>query len=125
MSNTPSSARHEVARIDDIADPGSREFVFAAGNRLVRAFVVRSGTRIHAYLNCCPHAGQPLNRSPDGFLSADNRLIMCRAHGAMFAIDSGVCVEGICLGESLQRLSAQVVDGMIVVNGEIAIEQQR
>jgi nitrite reductase/ring-hydroxylating ferredoxin subunit len=40
-------------------------------------------------------------------------LIVCRSHGAMFEIESGLCVDGICIGQSLQRLPIQLSGGVI------------
>jgi nitrite reductase/ring-hydroxylating ferredoxin subunit len=106
-----------VGRLDDLPDPGAREFVIL-GDRPLRGFVVRKGANVFAYVNRCPHAGQPLNRTPDGFLDSTNRLILCRTHGAMFDIESGVCVEGMCVGEALQRLVVRVCDGVISLDCE-------
>lgn len=102
-----------VGRVRDVGDPGSREFVVFAGDRPLRGFIVRKGDRVFAYVNRCPHAGSPLNRTQDGFLGMNNQLIMCRSHGALFDIESGTCVEGICIGQSLQKLPIHVRDGVI------------
>ena len=104
-----------VGRVQDIADPGSREFLVFASAWSLRGFVVRKGESVFAYLNRCPHAGFPLNRSPDGFLGMNNQRIMCRSHGAMFEIESGICVDGICIGQSLRKLPIHVLDGIISV----------
>lgn len=99
----------------DLRNPGSLEFAVFAGAAPLRGFLVRRGDEIFAYVNRCPHAGQPLNRAPDGFLDPSNQLIMCRSHGAMFDIESGVCVAGICSGQSLQPLPVRVVEGVILL----------
>ncbi len=112
-----------VARMRDLGDPGSREFAVWAGAWPLRGFLVRKGDRIYAYVNRCPHAGQPLNRSPDGFLDASNKLIMCRSHGAMFDIESGLCVEGICSGQWLQSLPVSVIDGVVSLTYDVSLQQ--
>lgn len=112
-----------VARMRDLGDPGSREFAVWAGAWPLRGFLVRKGDQIYAYVNRCPHAGQPLNRSPDGFLDASNKLIMCRSHGAMFEIESGLCVDGICSGQRLQSLPVSVVDGVVSLTYDVSLQQ--
>lgn len=113
----------EIARMQDIGNPGSREFAAFVGDWPLRGFVVRKDDQIFAYVNRCPHAGQPLNRSPEGFLDASNRLIMCRSHGAMFDIENGICVAGICSGERLQSLPVRVVGGVISVTYDTSLQQ--
>ena len=40
----------------------------------------------------------------DAYLNAAGDRIVCAAHGALFEIDSGLCVLGPCLGDRLQAL---------------------
>jgi nitrite reductase/ring-hydroxylating ferredoxin subunit len=112
-----------IARVADIGDPGSREFLVVGGDSSMRGFLVRKGDQVFAYVNRCPHTGSPLNRSPDGFLGSNNQLIMCRSHGAMFEIESGICVAGICSGQSLQKLPIHARDGVISLKYDVSLEQ--
>lgn len=112
-----------IARLDDIGDPGSREFAVGEGDWPLRGFVVRKGDQVFAYMNRCPHAGHPLNRSPDGFLGMNNQLIMCRSHGALFDIESGMCVAGICSGRSLQKLPVHVREGVVSLEYDDALQR--
>lgn len=84
---------------------------------------MRKGAQVFAYVNRCPHAGYPLNRSPDGFLSMNNQSIVCRSHGAMFDIESGMCVAGICSGQALQKLAIHVRDGVISLKYDVCLKQ--
>ena len=79
------------------------------------AFVVRRHGDVYAYRNVCPHAGHRLHWKPHAFLSKRRDLIMCSKHGAIFAIESGECVDGPCLGRALTPLRASVEAGDIVV----------
>ena len=76
-----------------------------AGDVVVEAFVVNHDGRHHAYVNCCPHAGHRLDGAASRFFTDDGRLLVCSAHGAVFAPDTGVCVEGPCPGARLQPLA--------------------
>jgi nitrite reductase/ring-hydroxylating ferredoxin subunit len=110
---------HRLCELDDLADPGSRAFTLGAGAWPLRGFVVRRGADVYAYVNRCPHAGHPLNWSPDRFLSPDGALIQCQSHGALFDIASGRCVAGPCPGRALARLDARVENGVVMLEGDI------
>ena len=69
----------------------------------------------HAYVNRCPHAGTPLDWWPNEFFTEDGQYLICATHGAVFAPDSGVCLEGPCPGARLERLVVTARDGEIEV----------
>ena len=51
--------------------------------------VVRQGDQVYVYENACPHIGTPLDWTPDRFLTADGRRLICATHGAEFTIATG------------------------------------
>jgi nitrite reductase/ring-hydroxylating ferredoxin subunit len=104
-----------VGRLDDLDDPGSREFRVGEGDWPFRGFVVRKGNQVFAYQNYCMHVGHPLNWQPDRFLTEDGGQIVCSSHGALYEIDTGICVAGPCTGAELISLPVDVRAGMIVV----------
>ncbi len=67
----------------------------------------RTGDRVQAWLNICPHAGRRLDYAPGQFLLDQGRLV-CAAHGASFELEQGVCVAGPCRGASLAPLAVAV-----------------
>lgn len=75
-----------------------------AGAGLVPGFIVNHEGRHYAYVNRCPHAGSPLDRQPGSFFTGDGRHLVCGTHGAVFAPETGVCVEGPCPGARLETL---------------------
>ncbi|WP_405225774.1 Rieske (2Fe-2S) protein [Lentisalinibacter sediminis] len=112
---SPREVRKEVCRLDELADPDSRGFSVGEGDWPFRGFVVRRGDEVWAYRNYCVHAGHPLDWQPHRFLTRDGGYIICASHGAMFELDSGVCVAGPCPGKSLYRLPVEVEQGRVVV----------
>ncbi len=102
-----------LGRVAELPDGAAREFALAEGEWPLTAFLVRVGDTVHAWLNRCPHALRQLNFRPDGFLSHDGTLIQCSSHGAQFEKDTGLCVAGPCVGESLRRLPVELVNGEI------------
>lgn len=107
---------HRVGRLEDIDDPGCREFSVGEGDWPFAGFVVRQGESVYAYQNYCVHLGHPLNWAEDSFLTPKKDAIICASHGAVFEIDSGLCVAGPCTGKSLRAVEAEVKDGVVYVH---------
>ena len=105
-----------VGRLDELSDPGCREFSCGDGDWPFHGFVVRQGDAVYAYQNYCAHVGHPLNWMPDAFLTRDRTAIMCASHGALYEIDTGLCFAGPCVGKSLNPVAADVRDGVIYVS---------
>ena len=76
--------------------------------------VFSNSGQVRVYRNACPHQGRRLDYAPGKVLCKDGKLI-CPAHGAVFAIDDGLCLQGPCQGESLQALACEAVPGGIRV----------
>lgn len=114
-----SSAEVEIAvgRLDELDDPGCREFEIGDGDWPFRGFVVRRGDKVFAYQNFCAHVGHPLNWSPNKFLSKDKTAIVCASHGATYEIETGRCFAGPGAGGSLRRVDVAIRDGSIYVTG--------
>ncbi len=106
-----------VGRLDELDDPGCREFQIGDGDWPLRGFVVRKGDAVFAYQNVCVHVGHPLNWSPDRFLTKDKSALICASHGAMYEIESGDCIAGPGKGRTLQVVDVEVRDGLIYVSG--------
>ena len=104
-----------LCRLDDIADPGAKGFVFGDGAAREEIFVVRQGGAVYGYVNSCPHQGTPLEFLDDRFLTADKTLILCSTHGARFAIATGDCVAGPCAGRSLRRVRVEIENGAVAL----------
>jgi nitrite reductase/ring-hydroxylating ferredoxin subunit len=77
--------------------------------------LVRSGGRLHGYMNSCPHLGTPLNFLPDRFLDAEARHLVCATHGAAFRIADGLCIRGPCRGESLAEAKVAEHGGEVML----------
>ena len=97
-----------VCRLEEITDPGAKGFYVGHGDWPFRGFVVRRNDQIFAYANICPHRRHPLDMVPDEFLIDDGRIVRCASHGALFNPETGLCLAGPCVGQSLMRLTARV-----------------
>lgn len=114
-----SNAQKEIAvgRLDDLDDPGCREFEIGEGDWPFRGFVVRKGDTAYAYQNFCAHVGHPLNWSPNKFLTKDKSAIICASHGATYEIETGHCFAGPGSGGALRSVELSIRDGVIFVTG--------
>jgi nitrite reductase/ring-hydroxylating ferredoxin subunit len=108
-----------LARLADLPDGATRGFDLTADEWPLRGFLVRVGDAVHAYVNRCPHAGRQLNFQPDRFLSPDGELIQCTAHGALFEKDTGLCIAGPCVDESLRRIAVVQVEGAVQLAADL------
>jgi nitrite reductase/ring-hydroxylating ferredoxin subunit len=103
-----------LCRVTDIPDNGAKGFPGADG-AFTGLVAVRQGDQVYVYENACPHIGTPLDWTPDRFLSADGRHLICATHGAEFTIDTGTCISGPCRGDKLTSINAVVRDGVILI----------
>ncbi len=103
----------QICHLSDLLDPGARSFRVGEGAWPLRAFVVRHGEQVRAYVNRCPHAGHPLDLVPGRFLVTDGSAIQCSSHGAQFDPEDGLCFIGPCAGRALQPIPITVSDDQI------------
>ncbi len=106
-----------VGRLEEIENPGCREFSIGEGDWPFRGFVVRQGDDVYAYQNFCVHVGHPLNWRPDSFLTKKKDAIICASHGATYGIETGACTGGPCKGRELRKVEVEVRDGEVFVTG--------
>lgn len=115
------SAEVCVGRLDELEDPGCREFRIGDGDWPFKGFVVRQGDAVFAYQNYCMHVGHPLNWLPDSFLTPDGGKIICASHGALYEIDTGLCVSAPCRGKTLRSVDTDIREGEVYVIGPITV----
>jgi nitrite reductase/ring-hydroxylating ferredoxin subunit len=82
-----------LCRVDEIPDSGAKSVRVDSSTGGFEIILMRQGERVFAYHNECPHQGRNLDYVPGKFLIR-NGSIICAAHGATFAIDSGGCRSG-------------------------------
>lgn len=82
----------------------SRRFEVRVHGILRPAFAVSWHGRVYAYLNTCRHQAQPLDFGDGQFFDEAYDALVCCHHGARYAPDTGVCVDGPCMGRRLTML---------------------
>lgn len=113
MKLTSTPAGVTLGPLSLIDDGAARNFVLEMKAGRFHGFVLRDGDTVTGYVDRCPHAGVPLARTLDDYLTADGRLIQCSWHGALFDRASGRCVGGPCIGAALIPWPVTVAEGMI------------
>ena len=103
-----------LCRVNDIPDGGAIAVHIDSATGGFEIILMRQGEQVFGYHNECPHQGRNLDYVPGKFLLKDGRII-CAAHGAMFAVNSGECVSGPC-SNGLLRVPIHV-DGEDVRSG--------
>lgn len=100
----------------DIKHQCVKEFRFGGDSPFAfRMFVYNDGHTLRAYRNSCPHYDVPLNHTPEQLITSDNRHFLCMTHFAKFDINSGLCVEGPCEGESLETIPLQLDGNRLMI----------
>jgi nitrite reductase/ring-hydroxylating ferredoxin subunit len=123
----PAAAEIDLARVvcavAELDDPGARGFTIGGGDWPLRGFVARRGAEIRAWVNHCPHAGHPLNLRPHDFLAPDSALIRCSSHGALFDLESGLCLAGPCAGARLRAIGIRIVGGYVLIEDDVPLAE--
>lgn len=103
-----------LARVEEIPERGL-VFTYLDGPLEEEGLLLRLGDGgVRAYRNQCRHLAVPLDREAKGELwDATGRWLECRAHGARYRPDDGLCVEGPCRGSHLRPLTVEVRDGSV------------
>jgi nitrite reductase/ring-hydroxylating ferredoxin subunit len=96
-----------LCRLDEIADNAARGFDPEGGGQDT-LFAVRRGPKLYLYRDRCPHASTPMAWRKDGYLNRRGDRIVCFAHGAQFEVETGRCLLGPCLGQSLEAVAHDI-----------------
>lgn len=107
-----------LARVEDIPDPGAI-VVDVGGEERLSLILARKDGRVFAYVNRCAHARYPLQRADGSILIQEGRFLICAAHFASYAIDTGACAGGPCNRAALTKAAIEVV------NGEVRLKPSR
>jgi nitrite reductase/ring-hydroxylating ferredoxin subunit len=105
-----------LCKTSEIHDPGSKGFHIKYNGVEKEIFVVHKDAQFFAFLNSCPHTGATLEWVEDQFLDLDKSFIQCSTHDALFEINTGLCINGPCLGDFLQSIQLSIENEFLVVH---------
>jgi nitrite reductase/ring-hydroxylating ferredoxin subunit len=96
---------NKIAMMEEIPEREARAFDTDDGRTI---FITQRDGAFFAYNNVCPHLQTELEFLENQFLDRDGEYIECSTHGALFNVESGECISGPCLGESLEKVEITV-----------------
>jgi nitrite reductase/ring-hydroxylating ferredoxin subunit len=88
-------------------------------NRRGRAFSLLrvDEDKVKSAVNRRPHGGVNLDWEANQFLEPGSSRVVCGKHGSQFELATGKCLEGPCMGQSLEPINLVAIDGDICVTG--------
>lgn len=105
-----------LAAVADLPELSALRLDFAEGEARFSLILVRSGGRIAAFENRCPHARFPLEKPDGGVILQDGAFLICAAHGASFRVADGSWCGGPGQGQGLTSIAVAVSGGIVVMN---------
>ena len=99
----------------DIEEGKSKGFRIDDEGREHNVFAVHKDGKFYVYRNSCPHVGVNLEWQPDQFLDMEANFIQCSMHGALFLIDTGMCILGPCQGQRLKMIEHHIEGDQIYI----------
>ncbi len=76
------------------------------------AFAIRFRGEVHAYLNRCSHVAMEMDLEENRFFDSTGQWLICATHGALYAPDTGRCMNGPCRG-ALVKIALSEQDGLV------------
>lgn len=122
---------YAICSMDSIAVGDAKAFDLAkvdknGESRPFRIVIIRETPFIYrGYVNVCPHEGVWLNIGTGVFFNSTGQFLKCGKHGAIFRIDTGVCVGGPCEGARLEPVSVMAMSGDVCMSGVKLLEDDR
>jgi nitrite reductase/ring-hydroxylating ferredoxin subunit len=107
--------RIAVAPAAALGEHETVKFAFDEDGARKEGFVIRHEGRLYGYRNECRHIPMTLDWVENRFLSRDGCHIQCATHGALYRIDTGLCIDGPPSGERLRPLPVEEIDGEVFV----------
>jgi nitrite reductase/ring-hydroxylating ferredoxin subunit len=128
QSERAGTTNYPLCRIDEVPDRTAKAIELRGINPhgevdTCPIIVVRWAEQVYGYINTCPHKPTQLDASrPGKFWNEEHSHLMCDKHGAIFEVDTGMCLDGPCQGKGLTPLSVQVIDGEVCLTGVQVVE---
>jgi nitrite reductase/ring-hydroxylating ferredoxin subunit len=125
---TETASQYALCKFDEVPNRTAKSIALkgvnaSGGVEMCPLVIVRWDDSVYGYINNCPHTPVQLDgRSPGQFFNQERSHLMCEKHGALFEVDTGLCLDGPCEGEGLTPLSVCVVDGAICLSNVRFVE---
>jgi nitrite reductase/ring-hydroxylating ferredoxin subunit len=114
MTYTGQRQFHRIGEDSDVVERGMALVFDIDKENFIRGFVVRFNNNLYCYRNHCPHAGSELDWVGGQFFDDSGELLICATHGAKFNPETGKCVSGPCLNQSLTSVPVKLESAVIM-----------
>ena len=101
------TTRHELATARAL------RFEWQRDGRTHSGILVDDNGTPRAFENRCPHWDLPLDGNGARWWDERREQLVCTAHGARFALESGACLSGPCEGAELTALLVDIAGDVI------------
>jgi nitrite reductase/ring-hydroxylating ferredoxin subunit len=101
-----------IGNLEDFPDNSTKSI--EAGH--LSLLVMRRGAQLFIYENLCPHTRETLDPEGGSLATSNSLLIQCQRHAAEFIADTGECVAGPCMGETLTAIPFTLSAGDIYLD---------
>ena len=96
---------NKICMMEDIPEREARAYETPKGDTI---FITQRDGMYYAYQNVCPHLQVELEFLENQFLDRDQEYIESSTHGALFMVETGECISGPCLGQSLEKVEISI-----------------
>lgn len=104
MSSSMSHDKKHLIRIPKkgLSEGQAKPFSSKIKGKIVNGLVVCKNGKFFAYENVCQHLAVTLDLNDGNFFNHDSSFLQCHMHGALYELDTGLCVAGPCIGGRLR-----------------------
>lgn len=96
---------NKICMMEEVPEREARAFDIEDGDTI---FITQRDGSFYAYQNVCPHLQVELEFLENQFLDQDQEFIQCSTHGALFEVETGLCISGPCQGDTLEKVNIKV-----------------
>ena len=96
---------NKICMMEEVPEREARAFDTEDGDTI---FITQRDGSFYAYQNVCPHLQVELEFLENQFLDQDQEFIQCSTHGALFEVETGLCITGPCQGDTLEKVNIKV-----------------
>ena len=96
---------NKICMMEEVPEREARAFDTEDGDTI---FITQRDGSFCAYQNVCPHLQVELEFLENQFLDQDQEFIQCSTHGALFEVETGLCISGPCQGDTLEKVNIKV-----------------
>ena len=96
---------NKICMMEEVPEREARAFDTEDGDTI---FITQRDGSFYAYQNVCPHLQVELEFLVNQFLDQDQEFIQCSTHGALFEVETGLCISGPCQGDTLEKVNIKV-----------------